>query len=643
MRRRSSYDMHLRRNSGYAMTLDNDAIVVDDTDIIQDDFRELGVELDPMFIERMQMMGIDRTFSIANQAAELIKARRRESMIAQKINQMKYVPATSNPHYNSNSNNNNNAGSDGKPIKELLFNDRRVSFNQSQPRSRSNSMSRPLAISRSMDQDYTNVNSSSTINEPNRRSFIGSVPQPLVYIPSMPAGPELSLDPNIPIQMNSQRALKIIQSLHTLENDLYPPTRIEIEKLLQHLRIQYSRAPTRFVHRLLGLPSAPKAMKQTSLKYSKKQASFGENIPTYFSTDEQIKEIKFIINNRRFVTYDVFSAMIHNVRPDQAPSAIKELFNLLAEKREFTEPKSSQSTTAKQRRQSYLNPSKSPGPAKKRIVVLLDVWSFLTLLKTSKEESRCVYNMKSSKQELILDHLRKQDDRMHTRKKGIAEYSYREHGMDTNMDDDSLDEPPPVMTKKSALVQTSSSSRHMTGAKMVAKEIQTTENVSDSLVPSIIDVGNIRSASVADPTKLHRRKYSLFPYDSSAKDKALIDHYDSSIDRSNRRRSYHPSSDELAHASVAASLSMAEDAAARLNPHQRRSPHRRRIVLNEWDAKLRDRHPKAIDGIGAAVALGRPEDMSRPASANTRDFRYRQQIRRELAVYTPMEQILAHA
>lgn len=148
---------------------------------------------------------------------------------------------------------------------------------------------------------------------------------------------------SLTFQVDIQRIMTILQQIGDAQGKIDPSTRNAIEKGVQQFRIRYSRAPDRFVRCMLGLP------------YSK----------TIAGNDD----IQRLILKTRYVSEKTFLEMIRRLSNEMTPSQIASMFDLLAEDKSF-------------------------GENKTRIV---DLWLFLTLLKTASDESRRSYDCKTSK------------------------------------------------------------------------------------------------------------------------------------------------------------------------------------------------------------------------------------------------------
>jgi hypothetical protein len=149
------------------------------------------------------------------------------------------------------------------------------------------------------------------------------------------------------IAINPKHSIQILKQLDNRADEIEPQYRPQLDQMIQSFRLQYSRAPCRFIGRLLG----------------RKWNS---------ATDKNQEEslITRWILKTRYVTKQDFATMILRVAPKANIEVVNTLFTLLREEKQFG------------------NPQKH---------VIVDLWAFLTLLKTASEESRRSFDAATSK------------------------------------------------------------------------------------------------------------------------------------------------------------------------------------------------------------------------------------------------------
>lgn len=720
-------------------------------------------------------VGIDRTFTIANHAADIIKRRRRETIAHS--SRTAYQPIDSDPYYHYPSNPPFPSHPDDKHTRTDQLDNYSISpqaqGNPSSPKSRppkgksiwtketsqdvspsdvstsprtgrrstmiptssQDDLSVTSVISRrssqperssiisprrtsanagiaAIDQRKMSITSkkpfahenpqSSSQNIPSGRSYDGPTypimtSKGMTYLGAPPmesivAAKNIFAEPNSAVIANTQKALNIIQNLNSIQSDLYPPIRVAIEKLLQHLKIQYLRAPSRFVQRLFGLPqSKPATIEEFHITKSTRerdisQGNFSSNmskgpskgpakglvITTFTASDKQIQDAQDLLQNKRYVTYEMFANMIHNVRPEQEPHTIKELFNLLAERRECVQVNPLIAS---------IGAMKSATSLSGKYMMILDMWAFLTLLKTVAEESRCIYNLKASKLQNILDYWDKTDTNCDRRRPFAINEGYSGGGGPSS---DS------ISPQKSSFSLTESSRRSRLD-DMASGGVGGTD-----LVSSIDNIGT-KVLSGEDNNKKHHRKSFLCPEgafghlkrasdektvygDHIPETLSYINHHDQSIESKHRRASIHlrnrlASTEYEQNFTTVRSILTGQAALENtvndekdMTPSDKyiptktkrastTSPRRKRMSLKQWTSDFTDQHPSVLDGVGAALAFGRhhvensglslthytneryTSNASIQAKSN-RDFRYKRLLERERNAYTPMEKIL---
>jgi hypothetical protein len=151
------------------------------------------------------------------------------------------------------------------------------------------------------------------------------------------------------VSTDSRHAISILRQLENRTDTIEPQYRPLLEQMIQTFRVLYTRAPSRFIGRLLG--------RKWNNVLDKQQ--------------EEMIITKWILKNR-FVTQKEFITMIQRVAEKHiSTEVIIILFMLLQEEKGFA------NQTHKHQ--------------------VVDLWSFLTLLKTASEESRRSYDSHTSK------------------------------------------------------------------------------------------------------------------------------------------------------------------------------------------------------------------------------------------------------
>lgn len=150
-------------------------------------------------------------------------------------------------------------------------------------------------------------------------------------------------------QLDSKATVSLLRRLEDRNDDIHPQHRPHIDRMVQTFQIQYSRCPEKFVGRLLGQKWTAQEKRNPDL-------------------------IARSILQHRYVTKDEFKTMIRRVHLDSSTQHFEEdvlnsLFKALAEEKVF-------------------------GATKPRIVV--DLWSFLTLIKAATDQSRRSFDSKTS-------------------------------------------------------------------------------------------------------------------------------------------------------------------------------------------------------------------------------------------------------
>lgn len=152
-------------------------------------------------------------------------------------------------------------------------------------------------------------------------------------------------------QLDSKTSISILRRLEDRNIDIEPQHRPHIDRMIESFQIQYGRSPERFVSRLLGQKWSMADRKNPDL-------------------------IARAVLQNRFIGKDEFKGMIKRVyTPDASKhrlvddNVLDTLFKLLCEEKQFA-------------------------AAKTRVVV--DLWTFLTLIKAATEESRRSYDGKTS-------------------------------------------------------------------------------------------------------------------------------------------------------------------------------------------------------------------------------------------------------
>eukprot|EP01033_Poteriospumella_lacustris_P016456 gene16456-11768_t len=149
------------------------------------------------------------------------------------------------------------------------------------------------------------------------------------------------------IALNPKHSIQILKQLDNRADEIEPQYRPLLDHLIQSFRLQYARAPCRFIGRLLG----------------RKWNSATDK------TQEESLITRWVLKTR-YVTKQDFTTMIQRVAPKAKPEVIQTMFVLLREEKQFG------------------NPQKH---------AIVDLWAFLTLLKTASEESRRSFDGAKSK------------------------------------------------------------------------------------------------------------------------------------------------------------------------------------------------------------------------------------------------------
>lgn len=145
------------------------------------------------------------------------------------------------------------------------------------------------------------------------------------------------------IHIDEKFTQSLLNDIQSRESNIEPQFRPAIHRIIESFRVQFSRSPERFVCRLLG-----KKLK----------------------TSERGNEaISRLVLKSRYVTETDFRQMIANVDKSITTDLVQALFLLIYEDKQFS--------------------------SKTRAVV--DVWRFLSLLKTASDESRRSYDQRTSK------------------------------------------------------------------------------------------------------------------------------------------------------------------------------------------------------------------------------------------------------
>lgn len=163
------------------------------------------------------------------------------------------------------------------------------------------------------------------------------------------------------IAIDPKHSIQILKQLDNRTDEVEPQYRPLLDHMIQTFRLQYSRAPCRFIGRLLG----------------RKWNSAADK-----SQEDQL--ITRWILKTRYVTKQDFQTMILRVAPKAKIEVVNTLFALLREEKQFGNPQ----------RQS-----------------IVDLWAFLTLLKTASEESRRSFDGNQSKLANDVEFWRRANDR----------------------------------------------------------------------------------------------------------------------------------------------------------------------------------------------------------------------------------------
>eukprot|EP01038_Epipyxis_sp_PR26KG_P007923 gene7923-10753_t len=158
-------------------------------------------------------------------------------------------------------------------------------------------------------------------------------------------------------------ALSLLKGLNDRETIIEPKLRPLIDKLIENLSLIYHRSPERFVGIMLN-----KKIRSISPKKSPSNNNNNNNNDS-FGTNNTSENVAKLILQSRYVSNEDFLIMIQRLQPSTNEDVVSTLFTMLAIEKYFG--------------------------SNKRII--LDLWSFLGLLKSFADESRRSFDSRTSR------------------------------------------------------------------------------------------------------------------------------------------------------------------------------------------------------------------------------------------------------